>query len=179
MLHTREPGGTQLSDELREIMLLRKELRPTARAEALLVCTARAQLVEEVLRPALQMGRVVVCDRYAGSTLAYQGYGRGVDLGELRDVLAFATEGLWPDLTFLLDIPPDEGLRRKLGQGGGDPAVWDRIESEAMDFHERVRAGYLALAAADPDHWRVLDGREPVEQLAEAVWESVTQMREI
>ncbi len=177
MLPTREPGGTQVGDELRELLLRRRELTPTARAEALLMCAARAQLVEEVLRPAVAAGQVVVCDRYAGSTLAYQGYGRGVDLGELRHVLAFATEGLWPDLTFLLDIPPDEGLRRKLGQGGGDPAVWDRIESEAIDFHERVRAGYLALAAADPDHWRVLDGREPVEQLAAAVWESITQLR--
>jgi dTMP kinase len=110
---TREPGGTPLGEALREVLLRRDELELEARAEALLMCASRAELVEQVIRPALDRGEVVVCDRFADSTLAYQGYGRGLDLDELRRVIAFATGGLRPDLVVLLDLEPAAGLARK------------------------------------------------------------------
>src|SRR5204862_296249 len=128
-----------LGDQLREIVLLRSELNTQPSAEALLMCTSRAQLVEQVIRPALQSNQVVVCDRYADSTLAYQGYGRQLDINQLEAVISFATAGLSPDMTILLDLPVETGLARKQAQPA---AAWNRFEQEAQAFHERVRAGY-------------------------------------
>ena len=170
VLETREPGGTPLGDQLRHLLLVRDDLRTVARAEALMMCAARAQLVQTVIQPALARNAVVVCDRFADSTLAYQGYGRGVDLDQLRAVLSFATAGLEPDMTILLDLPVAAGLARKEAQ-----AAWTRFEAETLAFHERIRAGYLALAAAQPARWVCLDARRPPDQIADDIWQRLSQ----
>jgi dTMP kinase len=134
------------------------------RTEILLFCAARAQLVEQVIRPHLTQGGWVLSDRYAHSTLAYQGYGHGVSLDTLRSLLTFATGGLWPDLAILLDVDIETGLRRKQISGG----EWNRLDAFDLPFHQRVRQGYLDMAAQDAAHWRVVDaGKSPEEvQLA-------------
>lgn len=170
VLETREPGGTPLGDQLRHLLLVRDDLKTVARAEALLMCAARAQHVDGVLKPALARGEVVVCDRFSDSTLAYQGHGRGLDLDQLRAVLNFATAGLEPDMTILLDLPVAAGLARKEAQ-----AAWTRFEAEALAFHERIREGYLALAAAGPQRWVCLDAQRPPDWLADEVWQRVAQ----
>ena len=149
---TAEPGATALGTDLRDL-LLRRDRPPVAeRAEALLMAADRAQHVAEVVEPALAAGRWVVTDRFSASTLAYQGYGRGLDLGELRRLVEWATAGIAPDLNVLFDVPVEVARARR---ASGDD---DRLESLDGAFHERVRQGYLALAAADPDHWVVIDG---------------------
>ncbi len=158
VLPTREPGGTFIGEQVREVLnrLENKAMHP--RTETLLFLSARAQLVEEVIRPALARGEVVVSDRYADSTLAYQGYGHGNDLATLRTLLNFATGGLWPDLTLLLDVDAETGLRRR--QSGGD---WNRLDAYALEFHRRVREGYLQLAACQPERWVKIDAGQPAE----------------
>jgi dTMP kinase len=157
---TAEPGATDLGVKLRRL-LLDRDLPPVAeRTEALLLAADRAQHVAEVVGPALAAGRWVVTDRFSGSTLAYQGYGRGLDLGELRRLVDWATGGLEPDLNVLVDIDLEEARRRR---AGGDD---DRFESLGDGFQERVRHGYLALAAADPQRWVVIDGTGPVDDVA-------------
>ena len=138
--------------------------RPGARAEALLLEAARADLVEKLIRPALAEERVVLCDRYDDSTLAYQGGGRGLDPDLLATLNRFATGGLAPDLTFLFDLDPDEGLRRRSDAGPGN-----RLDREPAEFHRRVRAGFLELARREPDRIVVLDARAPVEALESSV----------
>ena len=171
VLLTREPGGTPLGERLRATLLDPAGDAPVATAEALLFCAARSQLVSEVIRPALARGAVILCDRYADSTLAYQGFGRGLPLETLRGLNAVATDGLTPDLTLLLDVPVAEGMARRRD----DEAALDRLDQEATDFHERVRAGFRALAAAEPERWTVLDARRSPETVAEAAWEAVSQ----
>lgn len=154
----REPGGTELGERLREILLQRDDLAIEPLADALLFNASRAQLVAEVIRPALDGGRTVVCARFADSTLAYQGYGAGLDLDLLRRLEAIATGGLRPDLTVLLDLPAEAGLTRKR-QGRADLT---RFESRPdLAFHRRVRAGFLRLARAEPERWRVIDSTRP------------------
>jgi dTMP kinase len=145
------------------------EMRPET--EILLFSAARAQIVGQVIRPHLAHGGVVLCDRFADSTLAYQGYGRQLDLDTLRMITAFATGHLTPDLTVCLDLPVLEGLRRKQG---GDLGEWNRMEREQLEFHERVRQGFLALAAAEPARWLVLDALRSVEEIQARVRERVT-----
>ena len=169
----REPGGTPIGDRLRPLLLTSGECPVDARAEALLYAAARAQLVADVVEPALREGRIVLSDRYADSTLAYQGYGRGIPLADLRAVLQFATGGRWPDLTILLDLPVELGLGRKRAQGD-DGAEWTRFEAETLAFHERVREGYRALAAADPERWVVLDARRAPADLHQDIWQAVS-----
>jgi dTMP kinase len=169
VLSTREPGGTELGDQLRQLVLLRNDLRVTARAEALLMNTSRAQLVDEVIQPALGRGEVVVSDRFADSTIAYQGAGRGLDKHELRSVISFATAGLKPDMTMLLDLPVKAGLARKQTQ-----ASWNRFEDEAVAFHEQVRDAYRALARDEPDRWHCFDALRPAEELADDIWRLVS-----
>jgi dTMP kinase len=129
-------------------------MRPEA--EILLFSAARAQIVGQVIRPHLQQGGIVLCDRYADSTLAYQGYGRGLDLGTLRSITAFATGGLTPDLTICLDIAIEVGLQRKSAQ------EWNRLEAQTLAFHQRVREGYLEMSAAEPERWLVVDATQSV-----------------
>jgi dTMP kinase len=173
---TREPGGTPLSEEIRRIIL-----RPSAaprpnssssdlppEAELLLFLAARAQLVAEVIRPALERGEIVVCDRYSDSTLAYQGYGRGLDLEAVKAADRLATGGLRPDLSVLLDLPVDVGLARKKAD-----AEWDTIGQEGREFHERVHAGFAEIVAGEPSRWVVVDATLSSEVIAERIWERV------
>lgn len=162
VLATREPGGTAIGEQIRQVLhsLDNKEMHP--RAEILLYCASRAQLVHQVIRPHLDKGGVVLCDRYADSTLAYQGYGRGLNLYVLRIILGFATGGLKPDLTIYLDIDCEEGLRRRQASGG----EWNRMDEQTLEFHRRVRQGYLALTQMEPHRWVVIDGARPVESVA-------------
>jgi len=161
VITTREPGGTRIGDQVREILHSpdNRSMRPAA--ELLLFCASRAQLMDEVIRPHLARGGVVLSDRYADSSLAYQGYGRGLDLNALRTILDFATGGLRPSLTLLLDVDAAEGLRRRRGSGG----EWNRLDQETLDFHRRAREGYLALARAEPDRWVVIDAARGIEDV--------------
>ncbi|CAN5498829.1 dTMP kinase [soil metagenome] len=157
---TREPGGTRLGERLRDVLLARTATGAAATdalTDALLFNAARRQIVREVIRPALAAGTTVVCARYADSTLAYQGYGAGVSLDRLRTLADLATDGLVPDLTVLLDLPVGTGLARK------PPAEVTRFESEFdLGFHQRVRDGFLALAAAEPERFAVIDATQPI-----------------
>ena len=153
---TREPGGTPLAEAIRAL-LLDPGFDPSAVSEALLMEAARADLVGTVIRPELAQGRVVLCDRYGDSTLAYQGAGRGLDLAMLSSWNAAATGGLTPDLTLLFDVDPALGWTRRSGAAG----VTNRLDREPRQFHERVRRQYLALAAAEPRRWVVIDGTLP------------------
>ncbi|MEW6181208.1 MAG: dTMP kinase [Chloroflexota bacterium] len=156
VLTLREPGGTPISEQVRAVLMNLANTAMHPRTEILLFLAARAQLVEEVIRPALAQGEIVLCDRYADSTLAYQGYGHGVDLETLRQLLQFATGGLRPDLTFLLDVDPLVGLRRKQKEG-----EWNRMDAYDAEFHRRVREGYLQLAQAEPQRWVIVDASQP------------------
>lgn len=153
---TREPGGTPIGDDIRNVLTNMKNEDMHPRTEILLFQASRAQLVEQVIRPALQENKIVLCDRYADSTLAYQGYGHQIDLAKLRSLIEFATGGLTPDMTFLLDIDVETGLRRK--SSGGE---WNRLDAYAIDFHRRVRDGYHKLAEEDPRRWIVVDASQP------------------
>ncbi len=162
VLTTREPGGTTISDQVRTVLLNRMENQAMhPRTEILLFLAARAQLVEEVIRPRLAAGEIVLSDRYADSTLAYQGYGHGVDCDLLRQLLDFATGCLWPDLTILLDVDVETGLKRRLS-GGGE---WNRLDAYAVAFHQRVRQGYHALARREPQRWVTVDGNRPLDEV--------------
>ena len=166
-VHTREPGGTDIGRRLRDLMLDARTTGLADRAEALLMAADRAQHVAEVVRPALVAGRHVVSDRYIGSTLAYQGHGRGLPIIELRRMSAWASGDLWPDLIVLLDVPPEVAAAR----ASGAP---DRVEAAGADFHDRVARGYHALASADPLHWVTIDGSAPADEVEAAVWAAVT-----
>ncbi len=162
---TFEPGATGLGSALRHLLLDPGHPEPDVRAEALLMAADRAQHVAEVIRPALEQGRTVVTDRFSGSTIAYQGYGRGLPVGELRRLVAWATDGVEPDLTVVVDVPLAVA-RRRLERGQAD-----RLERLDGRFFSRVRDGYLELAGADPLRWTVVDGDADVDVVAAAVRE--------
>ena len=153
VLVTREPGGTVIGDQIRHILLHPAHTEMAPEAEILLFSAARAQIVRQVIRPHLRAGGVVICDRFADSTMAYQGYGHRLSLDALRQITAFATGDLRPDVTIYLDVDVETGLRRK----AQTPEEWNRMEAQSLEFHHRVRAGYLALADAEPDRYLVLD----------------------
>jgi dTMP kinase len=157
-LLTREPGGTPIGDQIRRTLMDLGNTGMYPRTEILLFSASRAQIVHEVIRPRLEAGAVVVCDRFYDSTLAYQGYGHGLDLTALRAITDFATGGLRPDLTFLIDLPAEDGLRRR--RRGGQ---WNRLDAYDLAFHQRVRQGYFDLAAAEPDRWVTVDATRPVD----------------
>ena len=165
---TREPGGTRVGEMIRPILLGRQQAPITAWSEALLFTAARAQHVEEVIRPRLQRGELVLCDRYIDSTLAYQGYGRGLDLDTLRRLQREATGGLQPNLTVLLNLPIEAGLARipRIAQ--------DRLDQETEAFHHRVLAGYQQLAAAEPGRWREVDASADADHVADRILEAVS-----
>lgn len=162
VLATREPGGTRIGEQIRAILLNPDHTEMVPAAEILLFSAARAQIVHEVIIPHLQRGGIVLCDRFADSTLAYQGYGHGLDLGVLRVITAFATAGLTPDVTFYLDIPVEEGLRRKAEAG---KAEWNRLDQRELAYHQRVQEGYRQLIAAEPARWVIIDARGSIEDV--------------
>jgi dTMP kinase len=168
---TYEPGDTPVGARLREL-LLDPATSVTPQTEALLYAADRAEHVAHVIAPALARGAVVLTDRYIDSSIAYQGYGRGLDVGEVTRASLWATGGLRPDLTVLLDLPAEEGLRRARGRN----SVADRLESEGLDFHARVRAGFLALADADPLRYAVIAADGTPEEVAREVWLAVARV---
>lgn len=160
VLVTREPGGTAIGDQIRAILSDLGNIEMHPRAETLLFLAARAQIVEQVILPALAEGRVVLCDRYADSTLAYQGYGHQHDLQQIQTLLDFATGGLKPDLTLLLDVDIEVGLQRRATDG-----QWNRLDAYNLEFHRRVRLGYHQLVQADLRRWVVVDASQPADQV--------------
>ena len=170
VLTTREPGGTPIGDQIRQILMRldNQELHP--RTEILLFLASRAQLVEQVIKPALREGKLVLSDRFGDSTLAYQGYGHGIDLANLRAMLAFATDNLKPDLTLLLDVDVEIGLQRKRKED-----EWNRLDAYELAFHQRVREGYHELCRQEPERWRVIDAMQPKEAVQIALRLAVMQ----
>ena len=170
VLTTREPGGTPIGDQIRQILMRldNQELHP--RTEILLFLASRAQLVEQVIKPALREGKLVLCDRFGDSTLAYQGYGHGLNLDTLRIMLDFATDKLKPDLTLLLDVDVETGLQRKRKED-----EWNRLDAYALAFHQRVREGYHELCWQEPERWRVIDAMQPKEAVQLALRQAVMQ----
>jgi dTMP kinase len=195
----REPGGTRIGDMIRRIVLDLQNTEMAPNTETLLFAASRAQLVSQTIRPYLDLGGIVLCDRYADSTYAYQGYGLGRDLDELRAITAAATGGLLPDITVYLDITAEEGLERKRRKRQGDketrrqgdvgvapltpsplrpispapardPVVeWNRLDARELAYHQKVAAGYQELIAQEPQRWHMFDARQPVEELAEQI----------
>ena len=161
VLLTREPGGTEISEQIRTLLHDTRYTTMLPRTELLLFSAARAQLIGEKIKPHLASSGVVLCDRYADSTLAYQGYGHGLDVETLRLITTFATDDLKPDVTLLFDLDPAVGLQRRQMNGG----EWNRMDDYALAFHRRVRAGYLELAKAEPERWIILDATRGVEEL--------------
>jgi len=170
VLTTREPGGTSVGDQIRAVLLSKANTAMQLRTEILLFQASRAQLVEQVIRPHLDKGGVVLCDRYADSTMAYQGYGYQMDLQELDTIIRFATGGLKPDLTLLLDIDVETGLRRRDKDGGVN-----RLDSYDLALHQRVREGYHQLARAEPHRWVVINAEQPPDAVQEEIRQVVME----
>ena len=170
VLLTHEPGGTPFGNKVGRWLKWTEVKDISPLTELLLFNASRAQLVNEVIRPSLGKGKFVICDRYTGSTTAYQSYGRGLDLGMVEAINNTATQGLKPDLTVLLNIPVEEGLARKRVKRQ------DRFEQEDIAFHQRVREGYLKLAANDPQRWLVVDATQSKEEIEEIIWQRVSQL---
>jgi len=177
VIETRDPGGTTIGKEIRTLLLSGESAPMSVAAELFLYEASRAQLVREVIAPALARGAVVLCDRFTDSTLAYQGFGRGLDLNLIRRLNQVATDGLTPDLTILLDLDPRIGLERCTLSAGAEVASPDRIEAEPPAFHQRVREGYLALTRQEPDRMRQIDARLSVAEIEAAVWDEFMRLR--
>jgi dTMP kinase len=176
VLTVREPGGTPISEQIRDVVHSLRNREMSDRAECLLYNAARAQLVDQLIAPHLRpRGGIVLSDRYADSTLAYQGYGRGLDLSAVRSVIAFATNNLKPDVTFYLDLEVEEGIERRK-RGGGE---WNRLDDQALEFHRRVRAGYLQMVSEEPDRWVCIDAARAVEviqaDIVTKVWQRLKE----
>jgi dTMP kinase len=165
---TREPGGTLIGDQIRQVLLANKNTEMHPRTEILLFQASRAQLVEQEILPRIKNGEIVLCDRYADSTIAYQGYGHRVNLPQLRNIVNFATGGLKPDLTLLLDLDVSVGLARRRKDGD-----INRLDAFDLAFHQRVRAGYRELAASEPDRWVIIDAAQPAHQVQQALCDSI------
>jgi dTMP kinase len=165
-----EPGGTPLGNKIGYWLKWGRNTKIAPLTEVLLFNASRAQLVDEVIRLSLKAGKVVIGDRFFDSTIAYQSYGRGLDLAMVKSICQAATKGLKPDLTVLLDIPAEEGLARKSARRH------DRFEEAGLAFHRRVRSGYLKMAKEEPERWLVIDARQPKKKIAEIVWQRVSQL---
>ncbi len=177
VLETREPGGTRLAELIRGLVREEREDPPVTRAEVLLFLASRAQVVANVIRPALARGEWVVCDRFSDSTFAYQGYGRGIDVALLKDLNEFATEGLKPDLTILLDVPPEVSRARLEERQSATATSADRIEQAGELFHRRLRDGFLELARQEPSRFVVIDSSGPREEVSKGVMKAVDRIR--
>jgi dTMP kinase len=174
ILFTREPGGTEIGDQIRRVIMSLENKSMSPEAEFLLFSASRAQVVRELIQPHLERGGVVVCDRFFHSSLAYQGYGHELDLELLRTITGFVTGGLIPDLTFLLDLTSELGLERRKQDGR-----WNRLDDYDLAFHERVREGYLHLADADPGRWTRIDAAQTEDQIQEQIREVVAGRLEV
>jgi dTMP kinase len=168
VLATREPGGTSISDQIRGTLLDLKNTAMIDLTEALLYQAARAQLVEELIKPHLQQGGIVICDRYADSTLAYQGYGHQNSLDDLQSIINYATGGLKPDRTLLLDLDPEIGLQRRINGGN-----FNRLDAYDLSFHKRVRDGYCQLASEEPDRWIIVDASQSFDEVQKELWDTL------
>jgi dTMP kinase len=166
-----EPGGTKLGTRISYLLKWAKNVSISPVAELLLFNASRAHLVDTVIRPALQEGKIIICDRFADSTMAYQGYGRNLDMQLVKSVCETGTRGLKPDLTIFLDVPVEEGLRRKHAVSSQD-----RFEQTELDFHRRVRDGYLQMAKEEPQRWVVIEGTKTKETIREIIWGKVNRM---
>ncbi len=171
---TREPGGTSIGEQIREVLHSLKNTEMHPRAETLLYQAARAQFVEQVVRPHLAAGEIVISDRYADSTLAYQGYGHQQDLGQVRALIDYATGGLVPDLTILLDLDVDLGIKRKTKSN-----EWNRLDAYTLEFHQRVRAGYLEMVKQEPGRWAVVDASRSWDDVQESLRQVICQRLKI
>ena len=171
VVFVREPGGTIVSERIREILLDTKHLGMNQIAELLLFSAARAQLVNEVIKPALAQSKMVLCDRYVDSTTAYQGYGRGLRLGAVKTINAVATLGIMPQLTFMIDLPPEESKRRK-HETGTDA---DRMELSGHAFYEQVRGGYFEMATAEPQRFKIIDGTQQIDEIHDRIWDIISE----
>ncbi len=169
VVSVREPGGTAISERIRAMLLDVRNQGMTSSTEAFLYAAARSQLVEEIIKPVLSTGKVVIADRYIDSTVAYQGYGRGLDVDFLNTLNELCTGGLKPDLTLLLDLDPLEGQRRR------GAAVPDRLEKEGLEFQDRVRHGYLELARLEPQRIKVIDASKNLNQVGEEALQLINQ----
>ncbi len=174
VVFVREPGGTKISEIIRDILLDLKNREMDSITELFLFSASRAQLVKEVILPALNSGKIVICDRFYDSTLAYQGYGRGIDIEKIKVINELASSGLVPDVTFLIDIPVDEIYRRKskLIETSGVKNSTDRMESSGFEFYERVRQGYLEIAKMS-ERFVVIDGMMGIDEISEKIWSIV------
>ena len=166
---TYEPGGTDLGNYLRHLLKRKQELKIPPESEVLLFAASRFHLVSEAILPGLRSGKTVICDRFHDSTTAYQGYGRGVDLATIESIHLWTLQGIMPNLTILLDVPVEYGLNRKRTRN-------DRYDQESVEFHSRVRDGYLELALKEPGRWFVIDGTLSRRQISEMVWEKVRNL---
>ncbi|MFC2069939.1 dTMP kinase [Chloroflexota bacterium] len=169
-LLTHEPGGTKAGEKIAHLLKRLKEIDMTPLTELLLFNASRAQLMKEVIQPNLKTGKVVICDRYTDSTISYQSYGRGLDPELVRTINNTATQGIKPDLTILMDIPPEEGFIRIRGREK------DRFEREDIAFHKRIREGYLSLAADEPERWLVVDATWSKERIKKLIWKRVSTL---
>lgn len=176
VLLTREPGGTWLGEQVRKLIKDQSDDVPCARAETLLFLAARAQLVEKIIAPALDEGVWVITDRFIDSTIAYQGYGRGLDIAQLHRANEFACSSLKPDVTLLLDVEPKEAVLRRISREQKQHSSADRIEREGELFHSRLREGFAALAAEEPERFRVIDANGAVEEVQEKIWTSLKHL---
>jgi dTMP kinase len=167
---TYEPGGTALGNRLRYVLKRRLQDKISALSELFLFSACRIQLVNEVIRPSLEQGKVVICDRFSDSTIVYQGYGRELNLDTIEEINELATAGIKPHLTILLDIPADKGLDRKTAKAN------DRFEAENIAFHHKIRDGYLKLAAEEPGRWLVIDATLPRVTIGKIVWDRVNRL---
>lgn len=171
VVETREPGGTAYAEQIRELLLIEGAESPTAITELLLMFAARAQHVQELIRPALAAGQWVLCDRFTDATLAYQGAGRGLDRDAILALAELCHGGTWPDLTLLFDMAPEESLERRVERG-----TKDRIEAEALTFFDKVRAGYLDLAAREPQRIKVIDARASASKISQRCFHELEQL---
>ena len=169
VLFLREPGGVKISENIRSILLDPETKDMTDECETLLYMAARAQLVSEIIIPALNSGKVILCDRFLDSTVAYQGYGNGVDIEKIKNIGEFVMQGFYPDLTFLFDLNVEEGFAR-INRSK------DRIEQRGLDYHSRVRSGYLEIAKSEPDRVKLIDARKSKEEIQSMVQKHIDQL---
>jgi dTMP kinase len=172
-LLTHEPGVTALGKRINHLLKWTEKVSISPVAELLLFNVSRAQLVSEVIRPAISRGTIIICDRYADSTVAYQGYGRELDLGIVNKANETGTQGIVPDMTILLDMPVETGMQRKEGEKP------DRFESESLEFHQKVRQGYLKLAAEQPQRWVVIEADQDKRTIGNLVWQAVASLMKV